>query len=299
MTESRTYPDGIRAHVSRAVHASHDRLDCCAWLGTIPDMEIPGARSGATTPIIGPGDLVRALLYRSGIDPASTVTSGYVDMVLWGWGDVSNDLATRIGGRPIVPRGFMWPEIRGQRACWLCQLSFADSRDIVGDLPGDILLVFAHYESGLPISASSMYECVWVDTEGGWKVYEGNVVRSADCAAFDRRQFWGVLTRVDVSRLRGSAHRFTCIGDAGGSKDRRQFGPTRSAYRRVAQLSTVRLNRNTPYPYVNIADPVRPPDSLDEMRQRGFGVLPDAGMPDGVLEVWLGGDGDTVCRYIQ
>ena len=51
---------------------------------------------------------------------------------------------TKVGGVPYRPRAKPWPETSdGKPMTFLAQFRFAESKDIVGDLPGDILLVFA------------------------------------------------------------------------------------------------------------------------------------------------------------
>jgi uncharacterized protein YwqG len=50
---------------------------------------------------------------------------------------------TKIGGLPYRPAGRPWPvDSAGNARRFVAQLSFADSRDLVPPLPGDILLVF-------------------------------------------------------------------------------------------------------------------------------------------------------------
>ena len=50
---------------------------------------------------------------------------------------------TKIGGVPYRPRSSTWPrDGEGKPVRFIAQLCFADSRDILGDLPGDVLLIF-------------------------------------------------------------------------------------------------------------------------------------------------------------
>ncbi|MEM6673876.1 MAG: DUF1963 domain-containing protein [Planctomycetota bacterium] len=64
------------------------------------------------------------------------------DLIFWGRGSGPNPRMTRIGGTPWLPKGAAWPHLDGVPLGFLCQFNFEDSRDLVGDLPGDVLLVF-------------------------------------------------------------------------------------------------------------------------------------------------------------
>jgi hypothetical protein len=61
--------------------------------------------------------------------------------------DETNDrTATKFGGLPYYEKGRLWPAPRGEPLdlAFIAQINFADSRDLVPKLPGDILLVFVN-----------------------------------------------------------------------------------------------------------------------------------------------------------
>jgi hypothetical protein len=68
------------------------------------------------------------------------------DVFLFSIGEPSVSSTTKVGGIPYRPKNKPWPTSDdGQTLIFLAQYNFADSRDLVGDLPGDILLVFSKY----------------------------------------------------------------------------------------------------------------------------------------------------------
>jgi hypothetical protein len=73
------------------------------------------------------------------------------DVFVFSTGEPPRRDITKIGGLPYRERGLPWPTTpQGDRLTFIGQLSFTDSRDVVGNLPGDVLLVFAPNDEGVP-----------------------------------------------------------------------------------------------------------------------------------------------------
>lgn len=69
------------------------------------------------------------------------------DVFVFGRGEPARRDVTKIGGLPYWPRSRPWPrDAAGEPLTFVAQFCFADSRDIVGRLPGDVLLLFAAKE---------------------------------------------------------------------------------------------------------------------------------------------------------
>jgi hypothetical protein len=69
------------------------------------------------------------------------------DIFVLGRGEPARREATKLGGLPYWPRKRAWPtDAEGEIMTFIAQFCFADSRDIVGRLPGDVLLLFAARE---------------------------------------------------------------------------------------------------------------------------------------------------------
>jgi hypothetical protein len=69
------------------------------------------------------------------------------DVFVFSQGEPDRREVTKVGGLPYWPAGRRWPcTVGGRPLTFVAQFCFTDSRDIVGDLPGDILLIFLDYE---------------------------------------------------------------------------------------------------------------------------------------------------------
>lgn len=78
-----------------------------------------------------------------------------VDIFVMADGEPPDRHVTKLGGVPYRPAKSPWPKAQnGEPMLFVGQFNFGDSRDIVGELPGDVLLVFADR------------------TENGWKDFE-------------------------------------------------------------------------------------------------------------------------------
>jgi len=65
------------------------------------------------------------------------------DVCVFGRGEPPQRYLTKVNGLPYRPRSRPWPlDSNGERMTFLCQFCFCDSHDHVGQLPGDVLLIF-------------------------------------------------------------------------------------------------------------------------------------------------------------
>jgi hypothetical protein len=64
------------------------------------------------------------------------------DVFVLGIGEPKQRDVTKIGGVPFRPAKLRWPSTTEGPMTFLVQYQFAQSKDIVGDVPGDVLLVF-------------------------------------------------------------------------------------------------------------------------------------------------------------
>ncbi len=70
-----------------------------------------------------------------------------VDVFVMSLGEPSNRWNTKIGGLPYRRRSMPWPtNASGKPLTFIAQFDFSDSRDIVGSIPEDILLIFGDNE---------------------------------------------------------------------------------------------------------------------------------------------------------
>lgn len=128
----------------------HPHFDVIDWLNRLlvnpdgkPDLtpinDLNGL--GSDSPV---GILVREhyqnLALSKGIDLGRRVP---VDQFVFGRGEPPQRHLTKVHGLPYRPKDLEWPkDDSGRPLTFLAQYSFVDSRDHIGSLPGDVLLIF-------------------------------------------------------------------------------------------------------------------------------------------------------------
>lgn len=80
------------------------------------------------------------------------------DIFAFALGEPENRAATKFGGAPYRPASEPWPDNGSGKMIFVGQICFADSKDIVGELPGDVLLVFAEKDGGWFDDETLMFE---------------------------------------------------------------------------------------------------------------------------------------------
>jgi hypothetical protein len=111
------------------------------WTETVGKLE---PSNGDWTPrcIIGPYDACLVANLRQKITNLVVLGEPYpADVFILSHGEGTQD-CTKIGGLPFWRRHLPWPTCSGQPLPFLAQFNFAESEDITGELPGDILLLF-------------------------------------------------------------------------------------------------------------------------------------------------------------
>jgi Domain of unknown function (DUF1963) len=100
--------------------------------------------------LMGPGSLavneqLRAEAFAGGPYRGARIAT---DVFVWARGDPPHPATTKIGGLPYRHRSSAWPQdSEGRPIRFIAQFCFADSRDISGNLPGDVLLIFGDHEA--------------------------------------------------------------------------------------------------------------------------------------------------------
>jgi hypothetical protein len=125
------------------------------WLPRFPLQELHGHYSGDD--ITSPCEICNIEWLRRGmVDQYDWGRGVLVDVFVMSKGEPENRFATKIGGVPYRPRNLPWPcAPSGRPLALLAQFNFTNSFDIVGNLPGDLLLVFGD-DSGGPIQPLHM-----------------------------------------------------------------------------------------------------------------------------------------------
>jgi hypothetical protein len=110
----------------------------------------PGSAADRWSAAAAAAQAARLPAYRQGPPPAQAPRHadwGATDLVSFIKGEPADRFITKIGGLPYRPVGRPWPRRpSGTPMAFLAQLCFTDSTDVVGRLPGDVLVIFARDE---------------------------------------------------------------------------------------------------------------------------------------------------------
>ncbi len=119
------------------------------WLPRCPLQEMFGRYEGCD--ITGPRDICNIEWLRRGmVDQYDWGTPVPVDIFVLSKGEPDRRFATKLGGLPYRPRQLQWPcGASGRPLSFIAQFNFSNSRDILGPLPGDLLLVFGDDSSDI------------------------------------------------------------------------------------------------------------------------------------------------------
>jgi hypothetical protein len=137
------------------------------------------------------------------------------DVFVFGKGEPMHRWATKVGGLPFRPAGIPWPTTsKGKPMTFVAQICFSWSRDIIGPLPGDVMLVFA--KDNLPS------------------------IRDADSFRFEWYSLQVNGPLVTYNALPAPAWRFvTCYGVAYRTMDYPEAGRAFAKYQRPYNLDVI------------------------------------------------------------
>jgi hypothetical protein len=122
----------------------HERFDLDRWKREFPLAKLSEFRFGGT--ITGPGEMavieqIREALIAEGADLGRRIDT---DICVWNLGESPQREVTKIGGVPFWPSWEPWPESESGEPCtFVAQFCFADSTDLLPELPGDILVIYS------------------------------------------------------------------------------------------------------------------------------------------------------------
>jgi hypothetical protein len=119
-------------------------FDLDEWLPRFPLTPSCGRYSGEG--IDGPGSICNnEQLRREMKDEYDWGQPVPVDIFVMAEGEPNDRSVTKVGGLPFRGRNDEWPTTKnGEPMLFLAQFNFSDSKDIVGELPSEVLLVFGN-----------------------------------------------------------------------------------------------------------------------------------------------------------
>jgi hypothetical protein len=252
------------------------RFDIDEWLPRFPLRPKHDRFSGEI--ITGPCDICNnEQLRKAAHDQFDWGPAVPVDVFVMAEGEPPNRYASKIGGTPYRPAKTPWPMRKdGKPMSFLAQINFADSRDLTGDLPGDLLLVFTPDADGYAETLHfewqplGLTELIPADAipEQAWRpepVY-GHVCRTVSYPKAKRKPEIGANKYpmcqgkeiwYDYHLLQYQA---TQIGTAPFFI---QPGNDDLPGRILCAINSVLPNQHKPYPWVNHPEPLMPEDQWD------------------------------------
>jgi len=114
------------------------------------------------------------------------------DAFVLGRGKSTKREVTKVSGLPFFPKAREWPNTpEGEPYQFLAQFNFADSRDIVANVPGDILLLFVPQDDEDWLWETAKVRCEWV------KLSEGEPIEKlpSNVKPFCESEWYGVIHR--------------------------------------------------------------------------------------------------------
>lgn len=271
----------------------HDRFDVEQWIPRFPLTPSYGEYSGHL--ITSPASLCNnELLRRELQDQFDWGPAVPVDIFIMADGEPADRSVTKIGGLPCRRKDAPWPHSPdGRPMAFLAQFNFADSRDIVGSLPGDLLLIFVECPDGNFVNkGSSFIDSVhfeWrsldgaledlVDalpaTEGIIKPCYGHIARVTSYPEATREPF----SRADpVCRGCYVSSDFAIpqyFGTQIGSAPYLLTDLYDTPGRPLCTVAAVCVDTHGPYPWVNRFEPLLPPEARGF--ELGYFTLGDTG----------------------
>lgn len=254
-----------------------------------------------TRDIIGPRDACSVVAARKELRPyVAFGPPTPVDVFLLSIGEPEDRAATKIGGVPFWPRRREWPRSQlGKPLPFLAQFCFCESTDIVGDLPGDLLLLFG--EGDLPGSIIARWQS-YTPCERLIDGAEMPVKARSTC-------FHGVRWRTESFLEAEYDDNPICLPNGTRVSDLwfvcellgMQIGPRpffprwndspRTTDRAICSMCSVLPTPEALYPFVNRSEPLTDQESLESCVG-----LSDIGDADGfgVVCVTVGADGEAV-----
>jgi Domain of unknown function (DUF1963) len=128
----------------------HEQFDLGLWKSRFPlqkliDNDTFGRwRNTRADYVTSPGELALELQIRDATQAKrGPFKKEATDVFVFGKGESKQLYLTKVGGKPYLSEDVAWPEDEdGMPLSFVAQFCFSDSKDLVGKLPGDVLLIF-------------------------------------------------------------------------------------------------------------------------------------------------------------
>jgi hypothetical protein len=179
-----------------------------------------------------------------------------VQYLLYAQGEPETREQSRIGGLPYRPRGLPWPlDEQGHPDEFVCQIDFSDSRSLVPDLPGEIMLLFAP-EEGIGPFTLEWYPSGLTDLMSAREFPRFDFTfpmlqsESVFCYLYETYDFPEANGRIQGTRFESwKSFDYPCGSKIGG-----YCKSTPPGSEHIFTLESIRLIYGEPYPFVDRKD---------------------------------------------
>ena len=236
-----------------------------------------------------------------------------VDIFIMADGEPPDRHVTKVGGLPYRPANLAWPsEVDGTPLTFLAQFDFTDSFDIVGDIPGEVLLVFTpdnneigsvkplHFEwqplgmTGL-ISAEEVPEQRWRFRPCyGYRHRTVSYPQAKRKPEFEANKYpmcQGLEIQSDYLLLQFQAMQI------GRAPYFIQQADDQLPGQMLCTINTVCFDGDKPYPWINHPEPLPPDEVVTESWGFTWIKHPESFTPEEPTDYFM--LGDTGCIYIS
>jgi hypothetical protein len=202
------------------------------------------------------------------------------DIFLWGQGEPKDRTLTKVGGLPYWPFEKAWPVGEDGELVFLAQFNFVDSKDLVGELPGDLLLLFSDARFSWAEGNRAGLVPMWVRLGTERLIVERTLPKVKN--PFFKG--YGVIHRAMDWAGEGDGGRVLDATKIGGVLKGARTGVP-SDWKPLAQLGPIQPTAGLDFPWVN--------------RPRPLGETMDAAGVAGVTNRWVLGGGRFLGLYLD
>jgi hypothetical protein len=262
----------------------HARVDIERWRNMFPltgnDLK------GSVHQVTSPAHAAKLLQLRHHVLGGDRPDLGLpVDIVVFCLGEPERRETTKVGGLPFRARAKNWPKRKGTLLTFFGQICFSDSSDIVGELPGEVLLIFGDPENAL--GRHARFHCEWVSLDEG----ENELVGAADVPPLrdgshaivpSYGQLWRTYDYPTSAALFSNLRGHLAVSEAtkiGGTPFLVQGDepPPDDTY--LGVIASVQPEPDVAYPWINVPDPI----VLGDLYKSRYFQIGDMGS----LYVWM------------
>lgn len=253
----------------------HEQFDLELWKSRFPLQKLIDAdkfgrwKNTRADYVTAPGELALELQIRDAVQadrgPFSKIPT---DAFVFGEGEPTKPFLTKIGGNPYLPQILDWPTTsKGEPMSFVGQLCFLDSLELVGKIPGDILLIFGRMMATREAQIlywepedNDSFKFIWVNTSDNMKL------RSNPDNTWIFNPYYAAIHR-DIDLLdpdpfskneRGDSVLFPSILPTTkiGGKPFWAQDEANLPGRFIAMISDLKFQTNIPYPLLNREEPL-------------------------------------------